>query len=190
MGPSPHFSASLEDLPLGAYLAPFLNAKRSLALRVEAPWAQGLVQLAGGNLHHAEVRLPQRLEGYRALDYLLGLRRGRVEAQEAHLGRAPTLSGDLLTLRFVLDRQDLWRRARTLPPDWRLRLRLTPKGRAWLRREGKELLALLKGAEGESLAKALARFPALPSAVALALSALAGEGALAFDPPSRLPFRP
>lgn len=80
MGPSPHFSASLEDLPLGIYLASFLHAKRSLVL--------------------------------------------------------------------------------------------------------------LEGAEGESLAKALARFPAPPSAVALALSALAEEGTLAFDPPSASPSAP
>lgn len=190
MGPSPHFSASLEDLPLGAYLAPFLNAKRSLALRVEAPWAQGLVQLVEGNLHHAEVRLPQRLEGYRALDYLLGLRRGGWRPRRPTWGAPPPSRGISSPCASSWTAGAFGDGPAPSPPDWHLRLRLTPKGRAWLRREGKELLALLKGAEGENLAKALARFPALPSAVALALSALAGEGALAFDPPSRLPFRP
>lgn len=181
----PYFRADLEEMSLGAYLTPLVNARRSLALRVRAPWASGAVYLYEGNLHHAEVSSPRHLEGYRALDYLLGLRQGRVEAEETPLGRTPTLSGDFLTLRFITERSGVWERASALPPDWSLRLRLTPKGRGVLRRHGPRLLPLLEKGEGKPLAEALALYPALPSGAAFALAALVRMGFLTLEAPRR-----
>lgn len=173
----------LDEFPLAALLASLSRAERTLALRVEAPFASGEVQLFRGNLHHAHLEAPLRAVGLRALDYLLGLRRGEAQALDKPLAKAPTLSHDLIFLAEVSRSHALWERARRLPDDWTLRLR---PGRV----PAPELARLLARAQGKTLAEALLAYPALPSRVAVALSALEGTGAVRFARKGRLPFLP
>uniref|UniRef100_A0A7C5RDW2 DUF4388 domain-containing protein n=1 Tax=Thermus caliditerrae TaxID=1330700 RepID=A0A7C5RDW2_9DEIN len=169
----------LDEFPLAALLASLSRAEKTLALRVEAPFASGELQLFRGNLHHAHLEAPLRAVGLRALDYLLGLRRGEAQALGRPLAKTPTLSHNLILLAEVSRSHALWKRARRLPDDWTLHLQ-----------PGRVPVPELAQVRGKTLAEALLAYPALPSRVAAVLSALEGAGAPRFAQKGRFPFLP
>jgi len=168
---------SLSDLSLEAVLELLVRSEASGLLVVEDEAAAGEVLLEGGRLYDARVLYPKRASGYRALDYLLGLKRGEAYLTQAGLSRPPTLAGDLLDFAFVAERAKVWARAERLPQDWGLAVfpekRLGP------------LAELLERARGRPLAEVLLLYGGPPSAVGSALSSLAGAGFVAFRPPRK-----
>ncbi len=168
------FRASLEDLTLEGILEIFVRSRVTGLLVVEGEAVGGELLWEEGRLYDAAVIYPRRASGRRALDYLLGLRRGEVYLEGVRTSRPPTLSGDLLDLAFAASRAGVWRRASRLPPDWGLAV--FPRG------EAGPLRPFLEKAKGKSLAEALLLYDGLPSNVASVLSSLAGTGLVAFRP--------
>ncbi len=177
------FRASLEDLALEGILEIFVRSKATGLLVVEGEGVDGELLWEEGRLYDASVIYPKRATGRRALDYLLGLRRGEVHLESARISRLPTLAGDLLDLAFAIERAKVWARASRLPLDWGLVV--FPRGKAG------PLDPLLAKAKGKTLAEVLLLYEGLPSTVASVLSSLAGAGLVAFRPKEgrRLLFR-
>jgi hypothetical protein len=168
------FRASLEDLTLEGVLEIFVRSKVTGVLAVESEFADGELLWEEGKLYDASVIYPKKASGRRALDYLLGLRRGEVYLEWVRISRPPTLAGDLLDLAFATDRARVWGRAFRLPSDWGLTV--FPQGKAG------PLEPFLKKARGKSLAEVFLLYDGLPSNVASVLSSLAGAGLVAFRP--------
>jgi len=164
----------LEDLTLEAVLEIFTRSGVTGLLVVEGENVEGELLWEKGRLYDASVTYPRRASGRRALDYLLGLRRGEVYLEPVRVSRPPTLTGDLLDLAFAASRARVWSRAFRLPLDWSLAV--FPQGRAG------PLEPLLEKARGKSLAEVLLLYDAPPGDVASVLSSLAGVGLVAFRP--------
>jgi hypothetical protein len=171
------FRASLEDLTLEGILEIFVRSRVTGLLVVEDEAVDGELLWEEGRLYDAAVIYPRRASGRRALDYLLGLRRGEVYLEGVRASRPPTLSGDLLDLAFAASRARVWARASRLPSDWGVAV--FPRG------EVGPLRPLLEKVKGKSLAEALLLYDGLPSNVASVLSSLAGAGLVAFRPQGR-----
>ena len=168
------FRASLEDLALEGILEIFTRSGVTGLLVVEGEGVDGELLWEEGRLYDASVIYPRRASGRRALDYLLGLRRGEVYLERGRVSRPPTLAGDLLDLAFAANRTRVWARASRLPSDWGLGV--FPQGKLG------PLDPFLEKAKGRSLAEALLLYDGLPSNVASVLSSLAGAGLVAFRP--------
>jgi hypothetical protein len=170
---SPTLHASLEDLSLEALLELLSKSEASGLLAIEGEAVVGELLWEKGQLYGARVAYPSKASGYRALDYLLGLRRG-----EVHLEPAPAFSigprGDPLDLGFAARRAEVWARASRLPSDWTLTVQP--------RRKPGPLSPFLKRAWGKPLATVLLLYKAHPGTVALVLSSLAGAGLVDFSP--------
>lgn len=180
------FRGHLSTFSLADYLHLLVNARRTLVLAVRSPFVEGEVHLAEGNLYHAETLSPRPLVGYRALDLMLGLREGLVEAIEKPMGRRPTLAGDLLTLAFAIDRASLWKKSEALPKDWSLRVYLARNKRGvQLARTCPEAVRILHPALNKPLTEVLLLYRALPSSVGWSLSVMAKAGLVLFaeEPP-------
>jgi hypothetical protein len=168
------FQASLEDLILEAILEIFVRSRATGLLVVESDVADGELLWEEGRLYDASVTYPKRASGRRALDYLLGLKRGEAYFDPVRISRPPTLAGDLLDLAFVANRTKVWARASRLPLDWGLVV--FPRGKV------EPLDTFLEKAKGKSLAEVLLLYDGLPSNVASVLSSLAGAGLVVFRP--------
>jgi hypothetical protein len=168
---SPTLHASLEDLSLEAVLELLSKSGASGLLAIEDGAVLGELLWEKGRLHSAQVIHPSKASGYRALDYLLGLKRG-----EVYLEPASTIGprGDPLDLGFAARRAEVWARASRLPSDWTLTVQP--------RREPGLLSPFLKRAWGKPLATVLLLYKAHPGTVALVLSSLAGAGLVDFSP--------
>jgi hypothetical protein len=166
------FHASLEDLALEAVLELLARSKATGVLAVEGEAAEGELLWEGGRLYDARVVYPKRASGRRALDYLLGLRRGEVYLEPVRVSRPPSLAGDLLDLAFAAERARVWARASGLPPDWGLTV--------WPRGDLGALTPFLRRARGKPLAEVLLLYEAPPSAAASVLSSLARAGLVEF----------
>jgi hypothetical protein len=162
---------SIEDFSLEIILGLLRKSEASGLLVVENEAVVGELLWEKGRLHGAQITYPGEASGYRALDYLLGLRRG-----EVHLGPAPVTGprGDPLDLDFAARRAKVWARASRLPSDWTLTVRP--------RRDPGPLGPFLKRAWGKPLAAVLLLYKACPGTVALVLSSLAGAGLVDFGP--------
>jgi hypothetical protein len=168
------FHASLEDLSLEAVLEIFVRSGVTGLLVVESGPVDGELLWERGRLYDASVIYPRRASGRRALDYLLGLKRGEVYLEPVRMLRPPTLTGDFLDLAFAAERVKVWARASRIPADWELAV--FPRGKAG------PLEPFLKRLKGKNLAEALLLYEALPSNVASVLSSLAGADLVTFRP--------
>ena len=166
--------ASLEDLALSAILELLARSEATGLLAVVDEAAEGELLWKEGRLHDARVVYPRKASGRRALDYLLGLRRGEVHLEPVRVSRPPTLAGDLLDLAFAAERARVWARASGLPSDWGLAV--WPRGRLG------PLTPFLERARGRLLAEVLLLYEAPPSAAASVLSSLAKAGLVEFRP--------
>ena len=168
---SPTLHASLEDLSLEAVLELLSKSEASGLLVVENEAVVGELLWEKGRLHGVQVVHPGEASGYRALDYLLGLRQG-----EVYLEPAPAVGprGDPLDLGFAARRAEVWARASRLPSDWTLTVQP--------RRDPGPLSPFLRRAWGKPLAVVLLLYKACPGTVASVLSSLAGAGLVDFGP--------
>lgn len=105
---------SLEDLPLEALLELLSKSKASGLLAIKNEAVVGGLLWKEGRLCGAQVAYPSKASDYRALDYLLGLKRG-----EVHLKPTPAIGPreDPLDLGFAARRAEVWARASRLPSD-------------------------------------------------------------------------
>jgi len=175
LGQTPRaFRASLEDLALEAVLEFLTRSKATGLLAVVDEAAEGELLWEGGRLYDARVVHPRKASGRRALDYLLGLRRGKVYLEPVRVSHPPTLTGNLLDLAFAAERARVWARASGLPPDWGLTV--------WPRGKLGALTPFLERARGKPLAEVLLSYKALPSAAASVLSSLTKVGLVEFRP--------